>query len=159
MNLCAYINLYARLICTNTTYQKIFTRHTINMHNSRILARFQASQLHGSQNPQLFQPDKCDHPGGPWVIHQGALEALEEVAEALRSAGLLGRRSDVMDVTEGSMKLGTHFFGDVKGVMNLSCFFLAGGSKKKIKWCKTIANLWSILEGFVAFSFGMCLGW
>lgn len=54
-------------------------------------------------------------------IHQGALEALEEVAEALRSAGLLGQRSDVMDVTRGCP-----FFGDVKGVMNLSCFFLAG---------------------------------
>lgn len=78
--------------------------------------------------PQLFQPDKCDHRGGAMGIHQGALEALEEVAEALRSAGLLGRRSHVMDVTGGVHEIGGPFFGDVKGVMKLRfLYFFLGG--------------------------------
>ena len=60
-----------------------------------------------------------------------------------------------------SMKLGAHFLGMWRGSWNyvFYIFFGGDGSKKKIKWSKTIANLWSILEGFVAFTFGMCLGW
>ena len=149
-------------IYTYTTYQIIYTTRS-QYAQFTYFGPFWSFSTSWQPKPQLLQPDKCDHPGGSMGIHQGALEALEEVAVALRSAGLLGRRSNVMDVTGGVHEIGDPFFAGCEGGHELIMFFFWGGDLKKDQMmqhnCKSTIDFGGICGFYFWHVFGLVIEW